>query len=290
MTLTRKFFSAAALILFVSLACSGAGELPSVPTATVAPPPPAVPAKPPKAPGSTPPGNLQPATVVQVVDGDTIELVDGRRVRYIGINTPERDQPYYKEATDSNRQLVERKQVQLEFDVDTFDQYGRTLAYVWVDGLLANVEIVRRGFANVYTVPPNVRYEADFRAAERSAREAGRGLWAGADLPLRILQIQANAPGSDNENPNGEWVEIANQGASPVSMREFTLKDEANHIYKFGDFTLPPGAQFKLFSGVGRDSSTKLYWGLVNDSVWNNDSDTAFLRDATGALVDSYTY
>ncbi len=290
MRVVLKHFIAVALFLLGSLACAGVGELPSAPTPTAAPPPPAVPAKPPKAPGLTPPGNLQSAAVARVIDGDTIELVDGRRVRYIGINTPERDQPYYKEATDSNRQLVAGKQIQLEFDVDTFDQYGRTLAYVWVDGLLANLEIVRRGFANVYTVPPNVRYEANFRAAEQDARKASRGLWAGAGLPLKILQIHANAPGNDNENPNGEWIEIANQGASPVSMRGFTLKDEANHIYKFGDFTLPPGVQFKLFSGVGRDTSTKLYWGLVNDSVWNNNSDTAFLRDATGALVDSYTY
>lgn len=82
------------------------------------------------------------------VDGDTIELTDGRRVRYIGINTPERDQPYYEEATEANRQLVGNKEVQLEFDVETFDKYGRTLAYVWVDGVMANLEIVHRGFAN----------------------------------------------------------------------------------------------------------------------------------------------
>jgi micrococcal nuclease len=240
--------------------------------------------------GPTQPGNLETVTVATVVDGDTIELTDGRRVRYIGVNTPERDQPYYKEATDANRQLVAGKQVQLELDVETFDQYGRTLAYVWVGGVMANWEIVNRGFANAFTVPPNVRYEEQFRQAEREAREAGRGLWTGSDVALKITHIEADAPGSDRENPNGEWLEIANQGDEPVAMQGYTLKDEANHIYTFRDFVVNPEATFRLYSGQVQDSSSELYWGLVGESVWNNDSDAAFLRDAQGNLVDTLAY
>ncbi len=236
------------------------------------------------------PASRETATVAQVVDGDTIELADGRRVRYIGMNTPERDQPYYQEATQANRQLVANKTIQLEFDTDTFDRYGRTLAYVWVGGVMANLEIVRNGFANTFTVPPNVRYDADFRAAEQQARAAGRGLWAAADVPLKIITIHANAPGNDNENPNGEWIEIANQGAQPVQLRGYTLKDAANHIYTFGNFTVNPNSSFRLYSGSGPDNAQNLYWGFTDDSVWNNDSDSAFLRDAAGALVDSYAY
>lgn len=295
---TQRHLLLALILLFVSLACSGTGSAPDVPpTSTLstqvpvtAAPPPTEPTEPPASDGPTQPDGLESATVAQVIDGDTIELADGRRVRYIGINTPERNQPFYAEATDTNRQLVAGKQVQLEFDVDTFDQYGRTLGYIWVDGLLANREIVARGFANAYTVPPNVKYEAEFRTAEKAAREAKRGLWAGADVALKITDLNANAPGSDNENPNGEWIEVTNQGGEPVLMTGYTLKDEANHIYTFADFTLPPGASFRLFSGQGQDSPTELYWGYTNDSVWNNDSDTAFLRDAEGGLVDMYAY
>jgi micrococcal nuclease len=225
-----------------------------------------------------------------VVDGDTIELTNGRRVRYIGINTPERDQPYYPEATALNRQLVEGKNVQMEFDLETFDQYGRSLAYIWSEGVLVNLEIVRLGYANAYTVPPNVRYQEEFRQAEREAREAGRGLWAGSDIPVKIIQINADAPGNDSQNPNGEWIELANQGNTPVSMQGFTLKDEANHIYTFGNFTVAAGAAFRLYSGQGQDSANALYWGLANESVWNNNGDAAFLRDNQGALVDSFAY
>jgi len=287
MTLKHGFLSIAILILLISLACSGVEESPtdaptSRPVSSTAPP----------AQGGGPPqpGNLETAAVAKIVDGDTIELADGRRVRYIGINTPERNQPYYQEATAANRQLVGGKNIQLEFDAETFDKYGRTLAYIWVDGVMANIEIVNGGFANVFTVPPNVRYEAEFRTAERQARDEERGLWAGSDATLKITRIEANAPGNDRENPNGEWIEIANPGREPVQMRGYTLKDEANHIYTFDEFSVPAGDAFRLHSGQGNDTQAQLYWGLVNESIWNNDSDAAFLRDVQGALVDSFAY
>jgi micrococcal nuclease len=266
------------ILLLTSLACSFGGAVTPEPTAL------------PPGDGPTQPTDLETATIAQVVDGDTVELTDGRRVRYIGINTPERDQPYYQEATEANRQLVDGKDVQLEFDQETFDKYGRTLAYIWVDGQMVNLTMLRDGFANAFTVPPNVKYEEQFRQAEREAREAERGLWAGSDVGLKIVHIEADAPGSDQNNPNGEWIEITNQGSKPVQMKGYTLKDEANHIYTFGNFKVAPGATFRLYSGRGQDNPTELYWGLVGESVWNNDSDTAFLRDDQGALVDVFAY
>jgi len=220
--------------------------------------------------GPTQPTDLETATVAQVVDGDTIELTNGRQVRYISINTPERDQPFYQEATDANRQLVEGREVQLEFDVETFDQYGRSLAYIWVNGQMVNLTILKLGFANAYTVPPNVKYEEEFRQAERAAREAERGLWTGSEVALKITHIEANAPGNDNENPNGEWIEITNQGSEPVQMAAYTLKDEANHIYTFGAIAVAPAMTLRLYSGQGQDSPTELYWGLNGESIWMN--------------------
>ncbi len=228
--------------------------------------------------------------VSRVVDGDTIELEDGRKVRYIGVNTPERGQPFYEEATDFNRQLVEGRRVRLEFDLDTMDQYGRLLAYVWVDDTMVNLEMVRQGYANVYTVPPNVKYESLLREAEREAREAGRGLWAASTASVRITQINADAPGSDRENPNGEWIELMNTGDAPVDLTGYTLKDEANHIYTFPSFVLEPGQKVRVYSGKGRDTKKALYWGLENEAVWNNDGDVAFLRDSQGNLVDTFAY
>lgn len=280
------------ILILASLACSLDLETPApldTPTPILATPTPG-PSPTPPPPTPTPSDDDDLVRISRVVDGDTVELADGRRVRYIGINTPERDQPFYQEATDLNRELVEGKSARLEFDVAPRDQYGRILAYVWIGEMMANMEIVSRGYANVFTVPPNVRYEAEFRAAERDARDSGRGLWRPASVPLKITALNADAPGNDAENPNGEWVEITNQGNERVAMNGFTLKDEANNIYTFGEFGLAPGAAVRLHSGAGQDDATTLYWGLHGKAVWNNNGDTAFLRDRDGILIDLYVY
>jgi len=124
--------------------------------------------------------------VVRVVDGDTIHVRIGSRVekvRYIGVNTPELHHPTRgeeaggREAAEVNRRLVAGKRVRLELDVRERDRYGRLLAYVWVGELMVNAELVRRGYAQVMTVPPNVRYQELLLKLQRDARDAGRGLW-----------------------------------------------------------------------------------------------------------------
>jgi micrococcal nuclease len=124
--------------------------------------------------------------VVEVTDGDTIRVdLDGQEtaVRLIGIDTPERDGPYTslecfgEEASRFTHDALEGRTVELEFDVERTDRYGRTLAYLWLDGALFNERLVRSGYAVVTTFPPNVRYVEQFTAAQRSARDERRGLW-----------------------------------------------------------------------------------------------------------------
>jgi endonuclease YncB( thermonuclease family) len=239
-------------------------------------------------PTRTGPGET--ASVASVVDGDTVELADGHRVRYIGIDTPERDRPYAADATALNRSLVEGQDVWLETDAQPTDQYGRLLAYVWAGDTFVNLELVRQGYATAFTVPPNVRHADAFVQAEREAREAGRGLWAPAGVPIRITALNYDAPGADHLAPNGEWVELTNQGDTPVDLSGYTLRDERSHLYTFGPVVLAPNATLRLHSGRGADTAARLYWGLANDAVWNNDGDTAYLRDAAGTFVDAYTY
>ena len=235
-------------------------------------------------------GEGSPARVASVIDGDTVELADGRRVRYIGIDTPERDQPYAAGATALNRSLVEGQDVWLETDAQATDQYGRLLAYVWAGDTFVNLELVRQGFATAYTVPPNVRHADAFVQAEREAREAGHGLWSPADVPIRITALNYDAPGADHLDPNGEWIEITNQGHSAIDLNGYTLTDEGSHVYTFSAVVLAPNATLRLHSGRGTDTAAELYWGLANEAVWNNDGDTAYLRDAAGTFVDAYAY
>lgn len=127
------------------------------------------------------------ARVLSVTDGDTIRVLlpDGREeaVRYIGINTPELDQPYGPEAKTANASLVEGKQVRLEMDVSERDRYGRLLRYVFVDDLFVNAELVRRGYAQVATYPPDVAHAEEFLELQRQAQAEGAGLWAPASQP-----------------------------------------------------------------------------------------------------------
>lgn len=122
--------------------------------------------------------------VTRVIDGDTIELANGEKVRYIGVDTPELHHPqkeveyYAQEAYEANRRLVEGERVRLELDAEERDRYGRILAYVYVDDLMVNEWLVANGYARVATFPPNVEYAERFLQLEREARQAKVGLWA----------------------------------------------------------------------------------------------------------------
>jgi len=121
--------------------------------------------------------------VKRAIDGDTIVLSNNERVRYIGIDTPEIHHPKKgvermgKEAAEFNRKLVESKRARLEFDIEKRDKYGRLLAYVYVNDLFINAELVKQGYAQAYTFPPNIKYVDLFLRLQQEARENNRGLW-----------------------------------------------------------------------------------------------------------------
>ena len=124
--------------------------------------------------------------MVKVYDGDTVTVKLGRkreRVRLIGIDCPELKQaPWGRRARDFLARRVLHRWVRLEFDVQSRDRYGRLLAYLWLDGELVNETLVREGLCLIYTVPPNVRHVERLRAAQRWAREHGKGFWAEGGL------------------------------------------------------------------------------------------------------------
>jgi endonuclease YncB( thermonuclease family) len=148
---------------------------------------PSVPAPSPTQDGPTPRPEWVPAQVVEVVDGDTIRVeVQGETyaVRYIGIDAPETKDPNRSvewlgpEATAANRSLVAGKRVYLERDVSETDRFGRLLRYVYLpDGTFVNGELVRLGYAQASTYPPDVKYQDLLMAMQAEARGAERGLW-----------------------------------------------------------------------------------------------------------------
>ena len=127
--------------------------------------------------------------VIRIVDGDTFWIDDGSekglKIRLIGIDTPEsrnsgnKVKAYYgAEASEYLSRLISGKKVRLEYDVDRIDQYGRTLAYVYLeDETFVNADLLKNGYAMVMTVPPNVKHVDEFLKLSQKARRQGKGLW-----------------------------------------------------------------------------------------------------------------
>lgn len=121
--------------------------------------------------------DVETALVTRVIDGDTIELANGSRVRYLGIDTPELGDEYSYEAMELNRDLVEGKWVELQAGNEDRDEYGRFLRYVYVDGIFVNAQLVAQGYATAYIFDPANRYSQVLVQLEQYAKLSERGMW-----------------------------------------------------------------------------------------------------------------
>lgn len=213
---------------------------PAPPATEVVPPTAAEPATAPPVPTAQPgssqlvPAGAQKATVVDTIDGDTIDVeIDGQveRVRFIGIDTPETRHPskgvecYGKEASARTAELLAGKTVYLEEDQsqDSRDRYGRILRYIWMeDGTLFNQQLVAEGYAFEYTYETPYKYQSNFKAAQASAREQGLGLWSpttcnGEQKPASSTEGIVNPTAQPAELP-APSAEVAAPTAPPAPV------------------------------------------------------------------------
>ena len=167
---------AAVAVVLVLLTGCGRGAGPSVPAAS-------------PAQGGLPSG--VDVVVTKVVDGDTIDVSGGERVRLIGVDTPETKDPrrpvgcYGAEASKFTASVIPPgTPVRLVGDAESRDKYGRLLAYVYrrADALFVNAELLRRGYAQLLTIPPNIAHTDEFTAIARDARAGSQGLWGACAL------------------------------------------------------------------------------------------------------------
>ena len=225
----------------------------------------------------------QRATVTNVIDGDTVEVLfqDGTSatVRYIGIDAPENDFPFFGEARQANYDLVSQKEVVLVKDRSEVDQYGRLLRYVIAGDVFVNFELVESGYARAEEYPPDTACAETFASAEMQAREALAGVWAATPPPgasaVQVIIVEVNK--------REEWVDIQNVGNSDVDLTGWNLVSERGH-------------QECPLSGMIRAGETLRIWAMAaegpgfscgyNTTIWNNsEPDPAVLYNAEGVEI-----
>ena len=216
---------------------------------------------------------------------------------------------YGERASAFAEERLDGETVALRFDPesDRRGYYGRLLGYLVVDGENFNRLLLEEGLARVYDSSFTRRER--FEEVESAARGEGTGLWACAtdagagatttpasgagdeagDGRLRVVGINADAAGDDNENLDDEYVVIENAATESLDLSGWTVTDEAGHSYTFGEFTLGPGERVTLRTGSGSDTATAVYWGR-SSAVWNNGGDTVIVRNPAGETIAERSY
>jgi len=186
-------------------------------------------------------------TVKWVNDGDTIVLTNGKRVRYIGINSPEIDhdkhraQPFGYAARTFNKQMVLNRKVRLEFYLERRDRYGRLLAYIFLpEKIFLNEEMLQKGYAFFLFRKPNLKYHQRLLKAQQEAMKARKGLWYNWNEPKKRYIGNRNSRRFHMENcPNARKINRNNR-------THFSTKWDA-----FKDGYAPAGGCIKEFWSYG---------------------------------------
>lgn len=198
-----------------------------------------------------------PVLVIKVIDGDTLEIEGGEKVRLLGINTPEKKEFYANEAISFTKQL-ENKTILLEvFDKD---KYGRNLGYVFLDNKLFNEEILIRGYAHFYSYEDD-KYTSQLKKAEEYARERELGIWKKSTNYNCLILEQLKYEEDGKRCTNKEQIILQNS----CNTLNVTIKDDATHIEHV---LIPKGIFQKNFS-----------------CTFNDDGDSLFIWDKSGLLV-----
>ncbi|MEM7825454.1 MAG: thermonuclease family protein [Candidatus Aenigmatarchaeota archaeon] len=226
-------------------------------------------------------------TVARVIDGDTFELANGKKVRLLGVDAPEKNKYFYLEAKEKLEELIGSKNVFLEADVTNSDTSGRLLRYVFVGNTFVNLEMVKQGFASVYIVSPNQKYYSQFLEAEEHARKNRLGIWGKISEfsgCIKISEFRFDAKGDDSKNLNDEYFVLKNECSFPVNISSWNVKDRSSNSFILPSFILEAKAEVRVCSGSGNNTEDEVFLNSKY-AIWNNDGDTLYLRDEKGSLV-----
>lgn len=211
--------------------------------------------------------------VARVIDGDTLTLEDGRKVRLANINSPEKGLPNYEQSLNFLK-IYENQTIEIE--IIKKDKYYRELARIYSSSTYINLELVELGLANKFLVQQDELKEFD--KAEKSAIEGSKGIWQKSPH-FSCLESEIDE--------QGEIVTLTNLCDS-LNIENWTITDESTKEYKFGKIELEV---IKIHSGNGKDTETEIFWN-AKTNVWNNDRDSLYLFDEEGKIAhyNSYGY
>ena len=237
---------------------------------------------------------MTPAMVTRHVDGDTFEVAIAdpaygmravERVRLMGIDTPERDEPLFAEA----RAHVERRAgagpVYLAFDFRRRDQFNRLLAFVYLpDGTLLNAELIETGLAAVYRGDDLLYFLPQFEDLEREARSRELGVWRGKARAGVIIVDVAN-------QSRHEHVLLRNDGSGPVDISGWWIcDDDDDRLAIPAEVVLAPGDALAVGSGAGCVDTHHPCLRVSKKNIWGNPGDVVCLKDRFGNVVDAAAY
>lgn len=219
----------------------------------------------------------QTTIVERIIDGDTIVVRNDTHVRMLGINTPEKGERFYKEAKENLEKLILNKTVKLEFGDDKVDKYGRTLAFVFLEGKNVNVEQVKEGFANVYILEDK-KYETELDNAWNNCIKENKNLCE------KSKDKCADCVELEKWNFEKQVISFYNKCDFDCSLEGWTIKDEGRKKFVFSEFDLAKNKNVEIVVGEGTNNENKLFW-KNEEYVWTATGDTFFLRDKEGKLV-----
>jgi micrococcal nuclease len=226
--------------------------------------------------------------VQRIVDGDTI-IINNQSTRLLGINTPEKNEKYYQEAKEFLNKTLLNKTVKVEYGRGKYDKYKRELAFIFLESRNINIEMVKRGFANVYILNEK-RYEKELRDAWQECIEENKNLCEKSkDRCAKCIELK-------NLSVKSQTVIFYNKCDFSCNLTGWTIKDEGRKKFVFPYFILEKNKSLsvvvrnKNISEIenkeyeNKNDNYTLYWN--NESyVWTSTGDTLFLRDLNNNLV-----
>jgi endonuclease YncB( thermonuclease family) len=208
------------------------------------------------------------ASVVEVIDGDTIDVRIGGQVytvRYLGLDCPEADSHMGMVAADINRALVEGKTVELERDASEVDQYDRLLRYVYVGGVLVNAELIRLGYAHAVTLAPDLAHADEFLQLEQEARLEGRGIWSLEESPTPVAPTPVPPTPTTEQPTNTPEPPTPTPTTAPAAPAQVVVNPGCCQFDSPGNDNYSKEEEYACLTNNGGQAADMTGWYLRDD-------------------------